>query len=54
MNPVETKADRTRTFNPSLKKKAAIAIHQWHDKVLIQQGILAGEFKQSTAVRQRH
>jgi len=52
--PILNTAVEADDTNPLLKKKAAIAIHQWRDKleVLIQQGILAGEFKKSTGVRQ--
>jgi AcrR family transcriptional regulator len=52
--PILNTAVEADDTNPLLKKKAAAAIHQWRDKleVLIQQGILAGEFKKNAAVRQ--
>lgn len=52
--PILNTAVEADDTNPLLKKKAAIAIQQWRERleILIHKGIAAGEFKKNTAVKQ--
>ncbi|HTD41593.1 MAG TPA: TetR/AcrR family transcriptional regulator [Mucilaginibacter sp.] len=52
--PILNTAVEADDTNPSLKKKAAVAIQQWRERLemLIQKGILAGEFKNDAPVKQ--
>ncbi|MFC0515989.1 TetR/AcrR family transcriptional regulator [Mucilaginibacter angelicae] len=51
--PILNTAVEADDTNPLLKKKAAVAIQQWRERLelLIQKGILAGEFKKDAAIK---